>query len=241
MRKGMNVFGLRRHQTAAPAASPGAVPYSFTFGVHWDETPASYTPETDGHLSLTGGAGAGKTWFLRALADEASQVMDVHVADGWWAMHPAAAAGFAGTAPECADMLEAVLDDVRRRQTEIGSGEEAPRRNLIILDDARHLLCDDEYSASGDRAAKERSVACIPQLAASAGVFSSQWPTVQSGIPAGALCEPLSRLILGSHYGVNRELFDEISSSGRHFWPRTRQAIFEPLGRTASFVDILPR
>jgi hypothetical protein len=138
-------------------------------------------------------------------------------------------------------MLEAILDELRRRPAGTGTGaEDAPRRTLIILDDARHLLCDDEYSPSGDRAAKERSVSYVAELAASAGVsfvFSSQWATVQSGIPAGALHRPLSRLVLGSHHG-HRELLDEISS-GRHFWIPTRQALFEQIDRPASPVDIV--
>jgi hypothetical protein len=259
---GMNLFGLLRPRARVTAASPEPARYGFTFGIHAGGAAASFTPATDGHLSLTGGAGTGKTVLLRALAEEAASSMDVHIADAWAtlnpseAIHPAGAASFTSTAFGCAEMLEGVREEVSRRRQlcEVaGAGsvdalDNAPRRILVILDDTRHLLSSDHYSPAGDLHAKRRSVEHIAEIARSARVagvtfvFSSQWSTDQSAIPTGALQWSFSRLVIGSHYGIERSLLAEISGGNNPaLRPSTRQALYEPAGHPGALVDIILR
>ncbi|QOD05820.1 AAA family ATPase [Pseudarthrobacter sp. BIM B-2242] len=191
-------------------------PADEVFDVELVEEQVTYAPATDGHLLLTGGPGTGKTLMLTALANEAASDMEVHTVDAWGslekthALQPRAAATIGFTPSECATMLEVVLAEVRRRvqQCELegvaafGGLQDPPRRILVILDDTRHLLSDDDYSPSGDGQSKARSIECIEEVVESAEragvtfVFSSQWREGESGLPAKILDGPIARLHL---------------------------------------------
>lgn len=191
-------------------------PADEVFDVELVEDQVVFTPATDGHLLLTGGPGTGKTLLLTALANAAASDMEVHTVDAWGslekthALQPRAAATIGFTPSECATMLEVVLAEVRRRvqQCEMesvaafGDLMDPPRRILVILDDTRHLLSDDDYSPAGDGQSKARSIECIEEIAEFAEragvtfVFSSQWREGESGLPAKILDGAISRLNL---------------------------------------------
>jgi hypothetical protein len=230
----MSIFRRLRTLVRMPgAAAPNE--YGFALGAHVrpydDETdeanepPAAvYAPALHGHLHLRGGAGTGKTVLLRALSDDASQVMDVHTVDSWGtmdkesALRPSGAASSSFTSAECAETLEGIRTEVRRRVQQCsleGAAsfkdlENPPRRILVVLDDTRFLFVEEEHSCDGHphRAAKLRSVECIDEIAENARVagvtfvFSSQWAAGESGISANVLAGPVSTLELTTHsYG----------------------------------------
>jgi hypothetical protein len=144
-------------------------------------------------------------------------------------------------------MLEAVLAEVRRRMQQCAlEGASAfedlacpPRRILVVLDDTRHLLADDEYSPAGDGGPKARSVECIREIVACARlagitfVFSSQWAPDQSGISFDVLEALCSRLELEGtpswYYTLGMD--DRTRSQ-----PPPRTGIYTPIGAFASTV-----
>jgi hypothetical protein len=69
-------------------------------------------------------------------------------------------------------------------------------------------------------------------------VFSSQWPTSESAIPAGALRDESSRLVLGSDHGAGHALLEEISGGTDMYRPQKRQSLYEPLGGPSAVVLI---
>lgn len=220
----MKIIQRRRTPVPVPGvSSPGE--FSFTLGTQTarfdsgpGEGPAVFTPAVHGSLHLQGGPGAGKTVLLRALAGAAAEDMDVHTIDMWGtldkddAIQPAAAASVGFTPEECSEMLGGVLAEAERRlercrlegAATVSELRCPPRRILIVMDDVRHLLMNDEFSdtvrVSG--AIKSRSRECIEKISATAArtgitfIFSSQWSLAETGIPPHLLGDTLSTLEL---------------------------------------------
>lgn len=231
-------------------------PADEVFDVELVEEQVAFTPAIDGHLLLAGGTGTGKTVLLRDLADEASQVMEVHVVDSWgtmdkaFALQPHGATTIGFTPAECTTMLEIVLAEVRRRiqrceledVTAFDDLQDPPRRILVILDDTHPLLIEEKFSCDRHpyREDKQRAVECIEEIAVSADragvtfVFASSWGEDETGLPAGVLEGPLSRLALRT------DVYDFGSGSAREV-VRYRHGRWQPSGQPEALLVVKDR
>lgn len=235
----------------------------FEFGTDAVGAPAAFTPARDLHLLVTGCPGAGKTWFLRALATDAVKSMDVYVSSTsphaeselrvpWAAMT-------ATSLEATADMLHEIMREInvrnaRRHRESVSRAadlRDAPRPILIVLDEFYSLIHNDPMATAAectpeDRNARARIAVAVGKLAregrtAGVSLVIAGHSTELQLIPgAGDFKVSLSRLVLGRLDGGFQDLTADLRDPAlRALRPASRQGIYAPLSGDGGLVDII--
>lgn len=242
----------------------GQVPetaYSFTIGTDTAGSPALFTPARDRNLLVTGRPGVGKTRLLKALADDATKVMDVYIC-GLRPQHPVfgiqvpAALSTATSLAATADILDEMVLLAERRQRlsyrEAPGGSAAPEERpiLIVIDEFAGLIRSDPHATAAectpeDREARTRIAVAVGKIARAgraAGVtlvLASQTADILQLVPgSGDLTVNLSRLVL-SGLQLPAQALTELPDLGlQALRPGGRQGVYEPASRSGGLVDI---